>query len=92
MKNYFEIKNVLFFLFCCEEEEFFHFTFKLVCVPTYQKYLTQKSTKRKRKHAIVSYALRAWFEWLLQAEPAFFHSLKTLVVRVMFYCVMLLLG
>ena len=48
--------NILFFLFCCDKK-ISHFTSKLVSVPTSWKYLPQKSTKRKRKHANASYAL-----------------------------------
>ena len=48
--------NVLFFLFCCDKK-ISHFTSKLISVPTSWKYLPQKSTKRKRKHATASYAL-----------------------------------
>ena len=76
MKNYFEIKKCTFLSLLLRRKKFFHFTFKLVCVPTYQMYLPQKSTKRKRKYAIVFYALRAWFEWLLQAKLALLHSLR----------------
>ena len=38
-------------------EKIFHFTSKLVSVPTSRKYLPRKRTKRKRKHATAFYAL-----------------------------------
>ena len=58
-------------------KKIFHFTSKLVSIPTSRKYLPQKSTKRKRKHATASYALTSVNKMdNYQAEPALSRSLK----------------